>query len=141
MASHPYGPGFHHVAIRATDFEATVRFYTEGLGFRRTYGWGEGDRRAVMLDTGDGNYLEVFAGGKRNPATDPTTEPEGAILHYALRVPDITAAYERALAAGAISRAAPKSIDIAGDRPLVFQVAFVYGLNGEVIEFFTNDEL
>jgi catechol 2,3-dioxygenase-like lactoylglutathione lyase family enzyme len=23
--------GFHHVAIRAADFDATIRFYTEGL--------------------------------------------------------------------------------------------------------------
>jgi glyoxylase I family protein len=28
------GCGYHHVAIRASDFEATRRFYTEGLGFR-----------------------------------------------------------------------------------------------------------
>ena len=61
------GCGYHHVAIRATDFDGTMRFYTEGFGFRPAVRWGEGDGRAVLLDTGDGNYLEVFAGGKRAP--------------------------------------------------------------------------
>ena len=28
------GCGYHHVAIRAADFDGTLRFYTEGLGFR-----------------------------------------------------------------------------------------------------------
>jgi catechol 2,3-dioxygenase-like lactoylglutathione lyase family enzyme len=61
------GCGYHHVALRANDFEATLRFYIEGLGCRLAYQWGEGDRRAAMLDTGDGNYVEVFAGGTRAP--------------------------------------------------------------------------
>jgi len=59
------GCGYHHVAIRAADFEGAVRFYTEGLGFRLAVRWGEGDGRAALLDGGDGNYMEVFAGGKR----------------------------------------------------------------------------
>ena len=44
------GCGYHHVAIRATDFDATMRFYTEGFGFRPAVRWGEGDGRAVLLD-------------------------------------------------------------------------------------------
>ena len=91
------GPGFHHVAIRAYDFDATLRFYEEGMGFKRRYGWGEDDSRAAMLDTGDGNYLEVFAGGKR-PHDEES--PEGAILHFALRVPNTDSAFQKALAAG-----------------------------------------
>ena len=37
------GCGFHHVAIRVAEFDATVRFYTEALGFRKAVEWGEGD--------------------------------------------------------------------------------------------------
>ena len=33
------GCGFHHVAIRVADFEATVRFYTGALGFRQAVAW------------------------------------------------------------------------------------------------------
>ena len=103
------GCGYHHVAIRATDFDATMRFYTEGFGFRPTVRWGEGDGRAVLLDTGDGNYLEVFAGGKRAPG-EPV--PEGAILHFAFRTADCDAAIERARAAGAVVTMEPKSIEL-----------------------------
>jgi glyoxylase I family protein len=132
------GPGFHHVAIRASDFEATVKFYTEGLGFRRRYGWGEGDKRAIMLDTGDGNYLEVFAGGKRPTGEEP---PEGAILHFALRVADTNTAFAKAVAAGARPTMEPKDVPIEGDYPVTFRIAFVKGPDGEVIEFFQNEEL
>jgi glyoxylase I family protein len=139
------GGGFHHIAIRAGDFEATLKFYIEGLGFQRVYGWGEDgtakgerDSRAVMLDTGDGNYLEVFAGGKRAPGE---AVPEGALLHYALRTDDCDAALERARQAGATVTVETKTVPIAGDRPLEFRIAFVRGLDGEIIEFFQNDAL
>ncbi|MXX14727.1 MAG: VOC family protein, partial [Gemmatimonadetes bacterium] len=36
------GGGFHHVAIRAHDFEASVKFYTEAMGFQKKISWGEG---------------------------------------------------------------------------------------------------
>ena len=131
-------PGFHHVALRVRDFDATLRFYQDGFGFVRRFGWGEGDGRAAMLDTGDGNYLEVFAGSKRPAGEDA---PEGALLHIALRTPDVDAAYARALAAGARSQIAPKDVEIAGDYPVPVRLAFVIGLDCEVIEFFQNDAL
>lgn len=130
------GCGYHHVAIRAFDFERTLRFYTEGLGFRVAVRWGEGDGRAALLDTGDGNYLEVFAGGKRAPG-EPV--PEGAILHYALRTPDCDAALERARAAGAAVTVEPKTIELASEPQITIRIAFCKGPDGELIEFFQND--
>lgn len=132
------GPGFHHIALRARDFEATVRFYTEGMGFQRRYGWGEGDRRAALMDTGDGNYIEVFAGGQRSPGDDG---PEGTLLHYALRVADTDAALARAVAAGARTTMEPKDVTLQGEPPATVRIAFCKGLDGEVIEFFQNDTL
>ena len=131
-------PGFHHVALRVRDFEATLRLYQDGFGFVRRFGWGEGDRQAAMLDTGDGNYLEVFAGSKRPPGEDA---PEGALLHLALRTADVDAAYARAVAAGARSQSAPQDVVIDGEFPVPTRLAFVIGLDGEVIEFFQNDIL
>jgi glyoxylase I family protein len=132
------GCGYHHVALRATDFEATLRFYMEGLGCRLAYQWGEGDRRAAMLDTGDGNYIEVFAGGKRQPG-EPM--PEGALLHFALRTEDCDLATERARAAGAEVTMEPKSLDLPGTPPVPVRIAFCRGLDGEIIEFFQNKVL
>ena len=107
------GQGFHHVAIRAIDFDATLKFYTEGLGCSVHFEFSVPGRidRAAFLDTGDGRYVEVFGQGstvqsqgrRRRPDEEPT---EGALLHFCFRVTDVEAAYARALAAGAVSRIA-----------------------------------
>jgi glyoxylase I family protein len=126
------GGGFHHVAIRSADFDRSVRFYTEGLGFRRKIAWGEGTGRAVMLDTGDGNYLEIFANGT------PGEKPEGCIVHFALRTGDCDRAVARARAAGARITVEPRDVLIPSDPPTAVRLAFCTGPDGEVIEFFQN---
>jgi glyoxylase I family protein len=123
--------GFHHIALRANDFDATVRFYTEALGLTQTAAWGEGNGRAVMLHAGNGNYLEIFAGGANEP------KPEGAYLHLAFVTEDCDAAFRQAVAAGAEVQMEPKSLTIpAAPSPLPVRIAFCRGLDGEVIEFF-----
>jgi glyoxylase I family protein len=136
MSTPKTGPGFHHVAIRAYDFEKTLAFYKEALGYERVYGWGTSPKRIALLGIGDGNYTEVLEG---RPADEII--PEGAILHYAVRVADADAAYARAIAGGAVSVSAPRTLDLDGDRVVTIRIAFVKGLDGEVIEFFQNDEL
>lgn len=56
---------FHHIALKASDFNRSLKFYTEGLGFTVFKTWGEEDSRAAMLDMGDGGYVELFAGGEK----------------------------------------------------------------------------
>lgn len=126
------GGGFHHVAIRVSDFDATIRFYTEGLGFVERIRWGEGDKRAMMLDTGDGNYLEVFAGGSAGP------KPDGLFFHIALRTDDVEAAVRTAVAAGALVTVEPKDVVIGKNPPTPVKIAFVKGPDGESIEFFQS---
>jgi len=126
------GGGFHHVALRANDFEATVRFYTEGLGFKEVNGWGEGDKRIVLLDSGDGNYMEVFAGGSGEE------KPEGSYFHVAFRSNNVDAAVEAAVAAGAVVTVAPKDAVLGNNPPTPVRIAFVKGLNGEILEFFQS---
>ena len=128
------GGGFHHVAVKVADFDAAVKFYTETLGFRPDISWGEGDKRAVMLDTGDGSCLEVFAGGKAG------AKPEGALIHLALRTGDCDAALARARAAGAEVTMEPTDVDIAVHKrkPLPVRIAFCRGPAGEILEFFQS---
>lgn len=140
--------GFHHVAIRAVDFDATIKFYTETLGCSVRYRFSVPGRidRAAFLDTGDGRYIEVFGSGsvvqsegrRRQPGEEPT---EGALLHFCLRVADVEAAYMRALAAGAVSRIAPRTVQLGGEPPAEVNIAFVTGPNGEVIEFLKSQQL
>ena len=50
------GQGFHHVAIRAIDFDATLKFYAEGLGCSVRLEFSVPGRidRAAFLDMGVG---------------------------------------------------------------------------------------
>jgi glyoxylase I family protein len=140
--------GFHHVAIRAVDFDATIRFYTDGLGCSVHYEFSVPGRidRAAFLDAGDGRYIEVFGSGstvqaegrRRRSDEEPT---EGALLHFCLRVADVEASYARALAAGAVSRIAPRTAKLGDEPPADVQIAFVTGPDGEVIEFLKSEQL
>jgi glyoxylase I family protein len=148
MRSLGTAPGFHHVAIRAIDFDETIRFYTEGLGFGVHYRFSVPERidRAAFLDAGDGRFVEVFGQGstvqsegrRRQPHEERT---EGAMLHFCLRVVDVDASYERALAAGAQSRIAPRTGRLGEDPVVEVRIAFVTGPNGEVIELLQSEQL
>ncbi|MFB3891178.1 MAG: VOC family protein [Phycisphaerae bacterium] len=126
------GGGIHHVAMKARDFDASVRFYTQALGFKKLISWGEGDKRAVMLDSGDGSCLELFAGGTGQAG-------EGTYSHLAYRSDNCDAAIERARAAGAKVTMEPKSLVIPSDPPTPVRIGFCTGPDGEVIEFFQNE--
>lgn len=129
------GGGFHHIAIRARDFDRSVTFYTETLGFVRKIEWGEKPGRAIMLDTGDGNYLEIFERPNQAPAQE-----ESAMLHFALRTDDCDAAIAKARAAGCVVTMEPKSLDIQSrPGPTPVRIAFFKGPDGEVVEFFQNE--
>lgn len=126
------GGGFHHVAMRVKDFDASLKFYVDGLGFVVVHTWGQGDKRAAMLDTGDGNCLEMFAGGSAEP------KPEGAVLHMAFRTNDCDKAIAAARAAGAEITVEPKNVEIPANPPLPVRIGFCKGLDGEILEFFQN---
>ena len=123
------GMGFHHVALKATNFEESLKFFTEGLGMKFYTQWGEGDGRIAMLDLGDGGILELFAGGAEGPNTN--------YIHFAMKVDDVDAAYATALAAGAKPKMEPKVVPLdSAPVKLTLNCAFVYGPSGEELEFF-----
>lgn len=142
------GNGFHHVAVRAKDFDATLKFYVEGLGFTVRFPFSVPGRidRAAFLDCGDGRYIEVFGQGSTVQSEGRRREPdeeatEGAVLHFCLRAADTDASYKRAIAAGGVSRVEPGTRRL-GENPLVeVRIAFVTGPNGEVIEFLQSEQI
>ena len=125
--------GFHHTAIRTADFDRSVQFYTEVLGLKVKISWGEGDSRAIMIDAGDGNYVEIFA------RAESFALVEGTILHFALRTDDCSAMLETVRTAGAEITMEPKEITIASNiGPVLVKIAFFKGPDGELIELFEN---
>ncbi|RYX83283.1 VOC family protein [bacterium] len=131
------GSGFHHVAIRTHKFDQSVRFYTEGLGFVQKITWGEEPARAVMLDTGDGNYLEIFE--RAGEAPEVVGEPN--ILHFAFRCDDCEAATDAARTVGAEVTLEPVSPEPFTNLGLKTKISFVLGPDGEIVEFFESNDL
>lgn len=123
--------GFHHIAMRVKDFERVVEFYTSGLGYKKDISWGVGDGRAQMIDIGNNNYIEIFAGG-----TQETCAENQGLLHIALRSDDCNKDVEKALNAGAILTMPVTDIDLDTSPVKKIRIAFCKGLQGEIIEFF-----
>lgn len=129
------GGGIHHVALRTRDFEAAMRLYVDALGCVPRVTWREAPKRAVMLDTGDGNYVEVF-----EDLEAPLPGDDGPIIHFALRCADTDAAIELARAAGCRVTQEPTSVDIPAKEGVVpVRIAFCRGPAGEEIEFLQNE--
>lgn len=123
------GLGFHHIALKATDFDKSYEFYTK-LGFEPFEAWGEGDGRAQMFDMGDGSILELFAGGKN-------LAENGLYPHFAMKCDDVEAAYNTAIAAGARPMSPPKCVPLSSTpKKMTLQCGFVFGPDNEQLEFF-----
>ena len=126
----------HHVALRAVDFDAAVRFYQEAFdyGAPRVWSYPPHVEKAAFLPSPDGSWIEIFADGEASPRDEPM---EG-LVHFALHVDDVDAAYERALTAGAAAIVPPSSFTIAGDPGWDVRLAFVHGPCGERIEIYRS---
>ena len=137
------GSGFHHLALRVRDFDKSLQFYTEGLGFPIAHAWGSGDGRIALLDLGDGNYLELFASSPKQ-LPEPGMEPEAwPFFHLALRSTNVDKDIETVRALGCTITVEPKSVPVGdANHPMkTIRVGFFLGLDGETLEFFQNDEL
>jgi len=122
--------GIHHLALSSADYDKSLKFYIDGLGFEKVAEWGEGASRACLLDIGNGSHFEIFANGSANP------EKDVKFVHFAFSTTNPDGAYENALAAGAASHMIPTTLDIPATPPLPVRIAFVKGPDGELLEFF-----
>ncbi|GHV12640.1 hypothetical protein FACS1894219_05940 [Clostridia bacterium] len=124
------GIGVHHIALTSADIDRSLKFYTEGLGFKVTATWGEGTGRAALLDIGNGIHFEIFNNGTAD------SEQNSRFAHVALATTDPDSVYKAAIAAGATSHIEPKDVEIPASPVISVRLAFVKGPDGEVLEFF-----
>jgi glyoxylase I family protein len=132
--------GFHHVCVKTRDWDRTMQFYREVLGCVEKVAWRTAPNRAVMLDCGKANYIEVFEDHSYVPAAN------GAVLHFALRTTQLDEVAARVRAFGAKITMEPKDVTIpntatgpsAAVGPVPIRIFFCEGPSGEVIEFFQN---
>ncbi|MCI0353129.1 MAG: VOC family protein [Acidobacteriales bacterium] len=89
------------VALTAADYDRLVTFYQDGLGLDPAALWTNESGRAVMYELGRGT-LEIF--DESHAASVDQIEAgqrTSGQIRFALQVPDLDAALERALAWGA----------------------------------------
>lgn len=83
------------VALTASDYERSMKFYCDGLGIEPSALWSNGGGRALILDMGKAT-LELF--DKIQAEMIDQIEAEQRIsgqVRFALQVPDLEAAMER----------------------------------------------
>lgn len=89
------------VALTAQDYDKLVTFYEAALGLEATDIWTQADNKGVLYDMGRAT-LEIL--DENSAATVDRIEAGKRVsgqIRFALEVPDVDAALERALAKGA----------------------------------------
>ena len=133
--------GIHHVALCTSDFDRSVAFYCDTLGCAPKMLWGDPGKRGVMLDVGDGNYIEVFE--RDNVADQPS---EARLLHFCLRCTNLDDVVQRVRDAGMKITIEPKDVPIQnqaeGQKPdITIRLAFFKGPDDETIELIQCPDL
>jgi catechol 2,3-dioxygenase-like lactoylglutathione lyase family enzyme len=135
--------GLAHIAIQARNYEDTLSFYTNALGFKVGHSWSlpafQISEACMLISPDQRTCIELFdpgaviaAEGER--ADSPEVVKYGALLHFAFYVDNVDETYERALAHGAKLYVQPDWVSL-GEPPLQVRNAVVHSPNGEVIEF------
>ena len=129
------GCTFHHVALQTSDFEKSLRFYTEGLGFEvyKTFTASMG-KKVALIDIGEGSYFELFSDGE---VKEDKRDYAGRYFHLALKVDNAFEAYKRALEYGGEEMGkAPREMELPTEPPMPVVIGFIKGPDGEELEFF-----
>jgi glyoxylase I family protein len=124
--------GVHHIAMNASDFDKTIKFYKEVLDFKEAIAWGDMGSRACMLDIGDGTCLEIFEGGSKE------IKIEGAFIHLALKTKNCDQVTKLVRESGMKITKEPSDVVIKSNPPTPARIAFSQGPEGEIVELFQN---
>jgi lactoylglutathione lyase len=121
--------GYHHIGLVVDDADRSFKFYTEGLGGKLTFSFpmGGAGKTIYLVDLGGNAVVEIIPRGNEGP------ESSARWAHIAVATDDARAAYDLAIKAGAATQSEPQDMMLG---TMSVCNAFVYGPDGEVIEFF-----
>jgi len=121
--------GYHHIGLMVRDVDKSLAFYTEGLGGKVTMSFPMGDtgKTIYMVDLGGNATVELL------PQNEIGTEANARWAHIAVTSDDVRADCDTAIKAGAVVKSEPRDL-VLGETACCN--AFVYGPDGESIEFF-----
>lgn len=128
------GGGIHHIAVRTTDLEASLKLYRDVLGMLIVKEKDVPGKRLVLLDTGDGSHIELAA-LLDSAALANVPEVNHPLQHIALTTTDVPGVIERVRTAGYEITVEPKEVRL-GESPTT--VAFFKGSAGELIELYAQ---
>jgi lactoylglutathione lyase len=128
---------FEHLALRTTDFDRTIEWYQQKLGFRIVKKWEvplEGLLMAFMAPANDDEFwLEIIQGPTEGSHQDPTLPIISGYQHFSLTVESVDETIAALRARGVSILRQPFDFPTLGKR-----LAFVTDLHGNVIEFTEN---
>jgi len=120
--------GFHHIGLASQNTARSVEFYCAiGGKIVHSFAAGSPDRIITLVELAPGAVVEVI------PRAGMSAESDPRWIHICIDTDDCAAAFERALAAGAKERIAPKRGNLG---TMEVTNCFVTGPDGEDIEFF-----
>jgi lactoylglutathione lyase/glyoxylase I family protein len=120
-----------HVGLRTTDYEGTIQWYTEKLGFRvlKRYAVGDLQLAFLALANDDNFWLEVLSGGITGTPQDPSQPIVSGFQHFCLEVEDVDETIATLRERGVTVSREPFNVPPIGKR-----CGFITDLYGNVIE-------
>ena len=121
-----------HVGLRTTDYEGTIQWYTEILGFRVLKKWTMADLQLALLApaNNDSFCLEVLCGGLTGMPQDPAQPILSGFQHLCFEVENADETLAALRAQGVQLVQAPIDVPEISRR-----CGFVVDLHGNVLEF------
>ncbi len=97
--------GLTHIAIRVTDLEQSLHFYSKQLGFPEVFRLNDnnGNPHLVYLKVADNQFIELF------PGADGSYKQRtcAGLVHICLQVDDIQKTYQELTTRGIVTRGEP----------------------------------
>jgi catechol 2,3-dioxygenase-like lactoylglutathione lyase family enzyme len=126
-----------HVAIRVANVQVSLAFYRGLFGSTSASVLKEGSQfgRVDVVGVGDSACIELF---EENHGFAGKDAPPIGLIHFAVNVGDVDAAYDRAIASGAVALRPPADVELAAKPGTFVRTAFVHGPSGEVVEFINS---